>query len=162
MVCGWLLWSRIPVSCCQLCIVELDQRQMLHTSWAPRKKNIVNDQLAFIAPPPTLYDCLREKNTIRRKCLQALHLRCIFEDLKKCLFLFSLHLPIFWWHKLKYSRGTGPPHWVFYVEQEGVDFIIKTSWLNFVSLTLSLHYVIICTTIFTIDLFWPQNDLNVS
>ena len=40
-----------------------------------------------------------------------------------------------------------PPHWVFYVEQEGVDFIFKTSRLNFVSLTLSLHYVIICKAI---------------
>ena len=31
--------------------------------------------------------------------------------------------------------------------QEGVDFITKTSLLNFVSLTLPLHYVIICKTI---------------
>ena len=59
--------------------------------------------------------------------------------------------------------GGGGAHWVVYGGQEGVDFIIKTSWLNFVSLTLSLHNVIICKTkmylLHNWPFFWPQNDL---
>ena len=53
------------------------------------------------------------------------------------------------------AKAFSPPHWVFYVEQEGVDFIIKTSRLNFVSLALSLHYVIICKTIMYFFHNWP-------
>ena len=141
MVCGWLLWSRIPVSCCQLCIVELDQRQMLHTSWAPRKKNIVNVPARIYRPHPPFMIVCGEKNTIRRKFLQAFHLRCIFEELKKFSFLVSLHLPIFWWYKLKYSRGTAPPpplpeYYIFYVFPYGSrkksfflnGSAIKTGW----------------------------------
>ena len=52
------------------------------------------------------------------------------------------------------TRGEGAL-WVVYVEQEGVDFILKTSWLSFVSLTLSLHYVIICKTIMYLLHKWP-------